>query len=126
MQAFQAFLEPFRTSRKLRAAAVALLSIVVTAVLSREVIDPNTLINAIVALAAAYMGAVAWEDVSARQAAAKVEVASVQATQPTPPPVAIDANSVSIATPSVPPTQMPETAAERALRERGGPAGIVQ
>lgn len=79
----QAFLEPFRASRKLRAAAVALLSIIVTALLTREAIDPNTLVNAIVLLASAYMGAVAWEDVSARQAQAKVDVASVQATSPT-------------------------------------------
>lgn len=79
MQALQAFLEPFRRSRKLRAAAVALFTIVMTALLNREAIDPNTLINAIVLLAGAYMGTVAWEDTQNARANATVAAANITA-----------------------------------------------
>lgn len=67
----QELLKPFQESRKVRAAAIALLTIIVTAILGHEKIDPDTVVNAIVLLASAYMGAVAWEDVATKKAMAQ-------------------------------------------------------
>lgn len=52
----------FMQSRKLWAAIVGLVLIVVNAVLNQQQVDPDTLTNAIMGIVAAYMAATAWED----------------------------------------------------------------
>ena len=49
-------------SRKLWAAIVGLVLIVVNSLLNNEQLDPNTLTNAIMGIVAAYMASTAWED----------------------------------------------------------------
>jgi hypothetical protein len=52
----------FLQSRKLWAAIVGLILIIVNAVLNGEQLDPDTVTNAIMGIVAAYMAATAWED----------------------------------------------------------------
>jgi hypothetical protein len=49
-------------SRKLWAAIVGLVFIVVNAALNQQQIDPDTVTNAVMGIVAAYMAATAWED----------------------------------------------------------------
>lgn len=49
-------------SRKLWAAIVGLVFIVVNAALNQQQIDPDTVTNAVMGIVAAYMASVAWED----------------------------------------------------------------
>lgn len=49
-------------SRKLWAAVVGLVFIVVNAALNQQQIDPDTVTNAVMGIVAAYMASVAWED----------------------------------------------------------------
>lgn len=49
-------------SRKLWAAVVGLVFILVNAYLNKTQIDPDTVTNAIMGIVAAYMASVAWED----------------------------------------------------------------
>lgn len=52
----------FLQSRKLWAAIVGLIFIIVNAALNGEQIDPNTVTNAVMGIVAAYMASTAWED----------------------------------------------------------------
>lgn len=52
----------FLQSRKLWAAIVGLILIVVNSILNNQMVDPDTLTNAIMGIVAAYMAATAWED----------------------------------------------------------------
>lgn len=49
-------------SRKLWAAIVGLVFIIVNALLNQQQIDPDTVTNAVMGIVAAYMAATAWED----------------------------------------------------------------
>lgn len=52
----------FFQSRKLWAAIVGLILVIVNALLNGEQIDPDAVTNAIMGIVAAYMAATAWED----------------------------------------------------------------
>jgi hypothetical protein len=52
----------FFQSRKLWAAIVGLILVIVNAILNGEQLDPDTVTNAIMGIVAAYMAATAWED----------------------------------------------------------------
>lgn len=52
----------FLQSRKLWAAIVGLVFIVVNAALNQQQIDPDTVTNAVMGIVAAYMASTAWED----------------------------------------------------------------
>jgi hypothetical protein len=52
----------FLQSRKLWAAIVGLILVIVNSVLNNEQIDPDAVTNAILGIVAAYMAATAWED----------------------------------------------------------------
>lgn len=58
-------------SRKVRTAIAALVTILLTAWVNGETVDPNTIIQAVAAIAMALMGAVAYEDGKKAEAAAK-------------------------------------------------------
>lgn len=66
-------------SRKLWAAIVGLVFIVVNAALNQQQIDPNTVTNAVMAIVAAYIGATAYEDSQHVKAKATVDAAVVSA-----------------------------------------------
>ncbi len=78
-------------SRKLWAALVGFVAILWTAWQSGSALDPDTVINAILGIVAAYIAATAWED--GKQAEAVGRIAASESTQPT---VGIDANNVSV------------------------------
>jgi len=61
-------------SRKLVAAIVGLVLMIVAAISNRQAIDPNTLVNAIMVVVSAYMGAVALEDGMTQRNANKTTV----------------------------------------------------
>lgn len=82
-------------SRKLWAAIIGLVSILWVAYQSGAAIDPDTVVNAILGIVAAYIGATAWEDGKAAEAMAKptttietpsqnVTVSTTDTTPPTP------------------------------------------
>lgn len=57
-------------SRKLWAAIVGLVFIIVNAALNQQQIDPDTVTNAVMGIVAAYMASTAWEDGQKAKAAA--------------------------------------------------------
>lgn len=64
-------------SRKFWSAVVGFLAIVIVAWRSGAALDPNTVVNAILGIVAAYMGATAWEDGKRNEAAAVIAAAPV-------------------------------------------------
>lgn len=81
-------------SRKLWAAIIGFISILWVSYQSGSTLDPDTVINAILGIVAAYIAATAWED--GKQAEAVGRIAA-----PPPPTVGIDANNVQV-TPAKP------------------------
>lgn len=64
-------------SRKFWSAVVGFVAIVVVALRSGSALDPNTVVNAILGIVAAYMGATAWEDGKRHEAEAVMASAPV-------------------------------------------------
>ena len=70
-------------SRKFWAAVVGFVTILWVAYQSGAALDPNTVVNAILGIVAAYIGATAWEDGKHTEAAGKLAAAETTATQTT-------------------------------------------
>lgn len=82
-------------SRKVWAAVVGFVSILWVAYQSGTSLDPETVVNAILGIVAAYIAATAWEDGKHAEAAGNIGAAN--AAQPTPAsPVSIDAANVEV------------------------------
>lgn len=71
----------FLQSRKLWAAMIGLILIIVNAALNQQQVDPNTLTNAVMGIIAAYLAATAYEDGETRKAAAMQSAAKLAAAQ---------------------------------------------
>jgi len=70
-------------SRKLWAAIIGFVSILWVSYQSGSALDPNTVINAILGIVAAYIGATAWEDGKQAEAAGRIGAADITATTTT-------------------------------------------
>lgn len=70
-------------SRKLWAAIIGFVSILWVSYQSGSALDPNTVINAILGIVAAYIGATAWEDGKQAEAAGRIGAADINATTTT-------------------------------------------
>lgn len=90
----------FFQSRKLWAAIVGLVFIIVNAYLNQTQIDPDTVTNAVMGIIAAYMASTAWEDSQKARANGEVNAAAMTASQPNQPTVGIDTNNVNVTTQS--------------------------
>lgn len=66
-------------SRKFWSAVVGLVAILYVAWAKGDTVDPNTIVNAILGIVAAYMGVTAYEDSQQAKAQATVEAAQVSA-----------------------------------------------
>lgn len=82
-------------SRKFWAAVVGLVSIVWVAYQSGTAIDPNTVVNAILGIVAAYMGATAYEDGKQAEAVGRMVAGETAATQTT---VSTPSDNVTVTT----------------------------
>lgn len=63
------------SSRKLKTAIAALATILITAWVSGEPVDPDTVINAVAAIAMALIGSIAWEDAAEKRAYGEIAAA---------------------------------------------------